>query len=130
MRLGTILLALVVIAVIVAMCDSEARATSYTCDLVVPTITEQADETGVQTGHVSGDCSFAWHSRNEIWYRDRWHILGVNYHPGGAIGVRVVQPVDSETYAEQYGQWREIVRVLDSKGIVRVVVRGPISVVS
>lgn len=99
---------------------------SAPCTINVPAITEQADGSGIQTGHVTGSCPFAWHSRNEIWYKDRWHVLGVNYHQGGAAGEYVSQPVDREDYGE-YGLYQERVVVLDSKGVVRVTIRGPVS---
>jgi hypothetical protein len=105
-----------------------ARGAAYTCDLNVPTITEQADGTGVQTGHVTGSCSFAWHSRDEIWYKDRWHMLGWNYHDGAAAGVIVSQPRDSEDYGE-YGDYREIVSVYDTSGVLRVRVVGAVSTI-
>jgi len=98
------------------------------CQINVPVITEQADGSGVQTGHVTGSCSFAWHSRDEIWYKDRWHMLGWNFHAGGAAGVYVKQPIDREDYGE-YGSYREVVSVYDPTGTLRQTVTGPISVV-
>lgn len=97
------------------------------CTINVPAITEQADGSGVQTGHVKGSCTFAWHSRNEIWYKDRWQILGSNKHAGGVAGAIVTQPVDREDYGE-YGLYQERVVVYEGNA-VRVVIRGPISYV-
>lgn len=96
------------------------------CQLNVPAITAQADGSGVQTGHVTGSCSFAWHSRNEIQYKDRWHVLGISYHKGGEAGVFVRQPIDYKDYG-LYGYYREVVRVYDPTGTLRQVVKGPIS---
>ena len=95
------------------------------CTIHVPIVTEQPDGTGVQTGHVRGVCSFAWHSLNQIEYRDRWHVLGQNWHRGGAAGALVSQPIDREDYGELYGEWREVVKVYDPTGTLRQVVTGP-----
>lgn len=124
-----ILAGLVVFWVVVGFMVDRAVASvaAPSCSLTVPRVVEQADGSGVQTGHVAGSCNFAWHSKNLIEYRDRWHVLGTNAHAGGAAGVYVVQPVDREDYGELYGEWREVVQVRDATGRVVVTVMGPVS---
>src|SRR4051812_30048343 len=117
---------LILMIIALAACAGTARAAAPSCSLHVPAITEQADGTGVQTGHVTGSCNFAWHSRDEIWYKDRWHMLGWNWHAGGAAGVLVSQPKDFEDYGE-YGKYKEVVSVFNSAGTLVLKVVGPVS---
>ena len=99
------------------------------CQIHVPAITEQADGSGVQTGHVTGSCSFRWHSVNAIQYKDRWHTLGVNRHDGGAAGAYVSQPIDQEDYGV-YGSYREELSIFDPTGTLRQRVVGPVSTIT
>ena len=96
------------------------------CAINVPALHAQADGTGVVTGHVTGSCSFRWHSVNEIQYRDRWHTLGVERHGPYAAGTHVSEPVDRDDYHGS-GYWREVVLVYDAAGHFRERVVGSVS---
>lgn len=96
------------------------------CALNVPALHAQADGTGVATGHVTGSCTFRWHSTNQIQFKDGWHNMGVEYHAGGAPGAYVSQPVDRDDYHGD-GYWREVVLVYDARSHFRQRVVGPVS---
>lgn len=113
--------------------DAAAGATR-SCDLTVPQMRVQLDGSGTRTGHVSGSCTFKWHSVNRIELEDaytpgtfipmRWHVLGIHAHPGGKAGELVRQSIDRDAY-HGCGEWRESVAVYDRSGARVLTVNGP-----
>lgn len=101
-------------------------STAPACSLVIPALQAQADGSGTVTGHVHGSCNFAWHSQNQIQFKDRWQILGVDNHAGGAAGQYVSQPVDRDEYHGD-GYWREVVIVYNRSGTQVFRLVGPVS---
>lgn len=106
--------------------DRSYAAGTPSCNINVPAVQAQADGSGTITGHVTGSCTFAWHSVNEIQFKDRWHTLGTERHAGGAAGIYVSQPRDSDDYHGD-GYWREIVNVYNAAGAKVFQVIGPVS---
>lgn len=102
------------------------HATAPPCQINVPALHAQADGTGVQTGHVTGACTFRWHSVNLIQFKDRWHTLGVEEHGPYAPRVHVSEPADRDDYHGD-GYWREVVKVYDVDGRLRARIVGPVS---
>jgi hypothetical protein len=121
-----LLVVTITIAALAASTVNSADAAGGPCSIHVPALHAQADGSGTVTGHVTGVCPFAWHSVNAIEFKDRWHILGIERHPGGAAGMYVSQSIDRDDYHGD-GYWREVVKVYDSAGNLRQTIIGPVS---
>lgn len=88
-------------------------AAGPSCNLLVPPV-RQADD-GIKVAGVSGSCTFAWNSTNQVVLAPksdqlgRWRVLGSYDRPGGPANTFVKQTGYHEDY---YGCGRWRVRVL------------------
>lgn len=127
--------AAVLVALFAAAQGAPTRSAAASCHLIVPHV-HAAASGGTVTGRVRGECSFRWHSVNQVMYTREfaggvfrqprhWHVLGSDAHPGGAPGEWVIQPADHDPYSG-CGYWRLAVSVYRGAGYVTTIL-GPVS---